>query len=253
MGNDNFMNDLREIKDSIQEGIKEGIQGGTNFFSGKIGKINYKEKYDVFLSYRRDGGETMAILLHDRLAAKGYKVFLDVENLRSGDFNEKLLQIIENCTDFVVVLSVGSLDRCVNEGDWVRREIAHAIKHNKNVVPLLLRGFEWPEKLPDDIANLPNLGGVNAATNEFFDAVIERLTQKFMKSKPKVRKTKKQKGSHPLRPLKWLITSISVITIFAIIAFTVIAMYVLMNSDGDATFGSIINEIIDFFRINPNQ
>jgi len=56
-------------------------------------EVNYSEKYDVFLSYRRDGGEAMATLLHDRLVAKGYKVFLDIESLNSGSFNKKLLSV----------------------------------------------------------------------------------------------------------------------------------------------------------------
>ena len=145
--------------------------------------INYEENYDVFLSYRRDGGETMAILLRDRLVSKGYRVFLDVENLRSGDFNEKLLQIIENCTDFIIVLSQNSLERCVNETDWVRKEIIHALKHNRNIVPMILRGFEWPQSLPAEMTVLPNYNGVNATSNEFFDAAIDRLAERFLKSK----------------------------------------------------------------------
>ena len=82
-------------------------------------QINYSDKYDVFLSYRRDGGETMAILLRDRLVLKGYRVFLDVESLNPGSFNEQLLDVIENCNDFVLVCSKGSLDRCNKRGDWV--------------------------------------------------------------------------------------------------------------------------------------
>ena len=140
--------------------------------------------YDIFLSYRRDGGETMAILLRDRLVAKGYRVFLDIENLNSGRFNAKLLTVIENCTDFVSVLSKNSLDRCANEGDWVRLEIAHAIATKKNIVPVMLRGFEWPQNLPDDISELTTNNGINASMNEYFDAAIDRLTDKFLLSKP---------------------------------------------------------------------
>ncbi|MCL2523777.1 MAG: TIR domain-containing protein [Betaproteobacteria bacterium] len=146
--------------------------------------VNYSRAYDVFVSYRRDGGETMAILIRDRLASKGFNVFLDVESLNSGNFNTKLLQVIESCNDFVAVLSPGALDRCANEDDWVRAEIAHAIKHNKNIVPIMLRGFEWPEHLPEDIADLPMKNGVNANNNEYFDAAIDRLTEKFLLSKP---------------------------------------------------------------------
>ena len=230
-----------EIKKSIPIELRTEIKKDRK----KDKYINYKDKYDVFLSYRRDGGETMAILLRDRLVAKGYRVFLDVENLRSGDFNEKLLQIIQNCTDFIVVLSAGSLDRCVNDGDWVRREIAHALSHDKNVVPLLLRGFEWPETLPKDISQLANRGGVNTTTNEFFDAVINRLTDKFLKSTPRIQKTKKEKekNSHPLRPLKWIITSLSIIAVIIVLAVTALIIVAMVTDpEGGKTFWETIND-----------
>jgi len=146
--------------------------------------IQNDNSYDIFISYRREGGETMAILLHDRLKAKGYNVFLDVESLNSGKFNEQLLTVIENCKDVIVVLAKDSLDRCVNEDDWVRKELAHAFKHRKNIIPFMLRGFEWGVNLPDDISELPLQNGVNANSNEYFDASIERLITRFLISKP---------------------------------------------------------------------
>ena len=156
-------------------------------------EINYSEKYDVFLSYRRDGGETMAVLLHDRLVAKGYSVFLDIESLNSGSFNKKLLTVIEGCTDVVVVCSKGCLDRCINEGDWVRMEIAHALKNGKNVVPIFLRDFKWPDVLPDDMEALRVQNGVNANSTEYFDAAVDRLAGKFLQSVPQASATKKPK------------------------------------------------------------
>ena len=126
----------------------------------------------------------MAILLHDRLTAKGYKVFLDVESLNSGSFNTQLLDVIEACKDVVVVLSEGALDRCANPDDWVRAELAYAFKHNKNIIPFMLRGFSWNKDLPEDISLLPLQNGINASSNEYFDASVQRLTQKFLKSKP---------------------------------------------------------------------
>jgi len=155
---------------------------------------NYSKKYDIFLSYRRDGGETMAILLYDRLVAKGYNVFLDIESLNSGSFNKKLLSVIEGCTDVVVICSENSLDRCANEGDWVRMEIAHAFKNGKNVVPLMLRGFDWPKVLPDDINALSIQNGVRANNIEFFDAAVDRLADKFLQSVPCASTGKKPKA-----------------------------------------------------------
>ena len=43
-----------------------------------------EKKYDVFISYRRDGGDVTAKHLRDALTEKGYKVFLDVESLRKN-------------------------------------------------------------------------------------------------------------------------------------------------------------------------
>ena len=68
--------------------------------------------YDVFISYRRDGGDTLAQLIYDRLTERGYRVFLDIESLRSGKFNEKLLEVISQCRDLVVILPPGALERC---------------------------------------------------------------------------------------------------------------------------------------------
>ena len=163
--------------------IQKFTQNGRNLVMAD--NQNYQDKYDIFLSYRRDGGETMAILLRERLIAKGYRVFLDIESMNSGSFNEKLISIIEGCTDVVVVCSKGSLDRCSNEGDWVRMEIAHAFKNGKNGVPVILRNFKWPDVLPDDIDALRVQNGVIASSNEYFDAAINRLTERFLKSTAK--------------------------------------------------------------------
>ena len=73
------------------------------------------QKYDVFLSYRRDGGSETARMIRDSLIKDGYSVFFDMESLRSGPFNEKLYSIIEECTDFVLILPKNALDRCSEE------------------------------------------------------------------------------------------------------------------------------------------
>lgn len=143
-------------------------------------------KYDVFISYRRDGGEHTAKILRDHLSRLGYHVFFDVESLRSGDFNTKLYSVIDECTDVLIVLSAGALDRCVHEDDWVRREVEYALAKEKNVVPVMLRGFVFPETLPDSIEPLRYKNGLEANT-QFFDAFIQSLSDKFLQSKPDIR------------------------------------------------------------------
>ena len=95
---------------------------------------NENMKYDIFISYRRDGGDTLSQLIYDRLTHRGYRVFLDIESLNAGKFNEKLLEGIEECNDMVIILPPKALDRCKNEGDWLYRELEHGIKNKKNIV-----------------------------------------------------------------------------------------------------------------------
>ena len=76
--------------------------------------------YDVFISYRRDGGFEMARLLYDHLKGIGLNPFFDLEKLCSGQFNEKLYREIEDSANFLLVLPPKSLERCKNENDWVR-------------------------------------------------------------------------------------------------------------------------------------
>lgn len=141
-----------------------------------------KREYDIFISYRRDGGESTAKILRDKLTELGYSVFFDVESLRSGDFNKKLYSVIEECGDFIVVLSPGCLDRCVNEDDWVRLEIEHALEKNKNIIPVMLRGFAFPSSLPESIEPLRYKNGLES-NYQFFDAFIEKL-EEFLISRP---------------------------------------------------------------------
>lgn len=138
-------------------------------------------QYDVFISYRRDGGEFLAHNLYERLNSRGFSVFQDVESLRSGNFNTALYDVIEHCTDVIVLLPAHGLDRCVSDEDWVRKEIAYALERDKNIVPIFMPGFEWPEALPPDICPLRNINGLTATT-AYFDEFIEKLID-FLKSK----------------------------------------------------------------------
>lgn len=156
--------------------------------------------YDIFISYRREGGDTLAQLIYDRLTDRGYRVFLDIESLRSGKFNEKLLSVIEECKDVVVILPPNALERCSNPEDWLYLELSHAIKSRKNIVPVMMKGFAWPDELPEALRELPNFNGIQDS-KDYFDAVIDKMTS-LLHSKPamfgaafgKLRKGKKKSG-----------------------------------------------------------
>lgn len=92
--------------------------------------------YDIFISYRRDGGAQYARILQLMLIQRGYKVFLDYDELRDGTFSDRIKAAIKAAPVFMPVLSAGSMARCVNENDWVREEILLAAQEGKHFVPI---------------------------------------------------------------------------------------------------------------------
>lgn len=56
--------------------------------------------------------------------------------------------------NFVLILSKNALERCNEDNDWVRKEIAMAIEYNLNIVVLQEQGFWYPEGIPDDIKDI---------------------------------------------------------------------------------------------------
>ena len=141
-----------------------------------------QKRYDVFISYRRDGGFETANLIAEKLRNQGYNVFIDIESLRAGNFNEQLYQVIEECKDFILVLPKNGLDRCINPEDWLRKEIMHAMSHTKNIIPIMLADFQWPEIMPEGIEKLNQYQAIAAGNYDYFDASIEKL-KKYLKSK----------------------------------------------------------------------
>ncbi|MBQ7694485.1 MAG: toll/interleukin-1 receptor domain-containing protein [Lentisphaeria bacterium] len=158
------------------------VRRRNDSYDWRIEKMNNESNttYDVFISYRRSGGFEMAKLVSDALCKRGFKVFLDVEALRSGAFNTQLYNIIDSAQNFILILSPDSLERCVNEGDWVREEILRARQKDKNIVPVMLRGFSFPAQMPPGLDGLQFYNGINPSP-EYFDAAMDKLA-KMLKS-----------------------------------------------------------------------
>ena len=110
-------------------------------------------KYDLFISYRRDGGAQYARILQLMLIQRGYKVFLDYDELTDGVFSDKIVAAIKEAPVFMLVLSKGSMTRCANDGDWVRKEITLAVEQGKHIVPVNPdNGFDgFPEGMPEKL------------------------------------------------------------------------------------------------------
>ena len=138
--------------------------------------------FDICISYHREGGYDTAQLLYERLTQMRYRVSFDLETLRGGKFNTQLYKRIEQCSDVLVVMSKDSLNLRENpDDDWFRLEIAHALKHKKNIVPVFLRDFTFPQKgeLPSDISDLVDYQSVTAS-QEHFDSVLKRICNRLI-------------------------------------------------------------------------
>ena len=137
-----------------------------------------KKSYDVFISYRREGGLDFARSIAYCLRLEGYQCFFDQRELKSGQFNQQIFEAIENSRYFLIVLTQGSLDRCSNPGDWVRAEIEHAIEKGIPVVPVAVRGekLAFPDSLPPGLAQLKSAQAsfIDRET-DFEDTIVKML------------------------------------------------------------------------------
>jgi len=148
------------------------------------------KKFEIFISYRRKGGYDIAKLVYDRLRLDGYSVFFDIDTLRSGSFDKELEKMVKKCRDFVLILSAGIFDRLSKKGyseedDWVRQEISCAYDSNKNIVPLIQEGFNFPENLPADIKDSIGRKNTLELNPRHFEATYEKMKESFLVSKPR--------------------------------------------------------------------
>lgn len=139
----------------------------------------------IFISYRREGGSTSAQLLELMLKLRGYDVFLDHRSLHSygGYFDEQILRAIESADNFLLVLSPGIFDRCDDPADWVRQEIAFALRIGVNIVPVMMEGFRWPRELPEDIADVQRYHA-HTFYGEYSDACMARICDNLVEKQP---------------------------------------------------------------------
>ncbi|XP_030600581.1 NAD(+) hydrolase SARM1 [Archocentrus centrarchus] len=155
--------------------------------SGKPLKLSHTDAHptgpDVFISYRRTTGSQLASLLKVHLQVRGYSVFIDVEKLEAGKFEDKLIQSVHRARNFILVLSANALDKCMGDTamkDWVHKEIVTALAGKKNIVPVT-DNFTWPDpmSLPEDMRAILNFNGIKWS-HEYQEATIEKILR-FLK------------------------------------------------------------------------
>jgi hypothetical protein len=121
----------------------------------------------VFISYRRDESAGYAGWIADSF--EEYfgedKVFRDIDSLEPGlDFSEAIERALESSEVLLAVIGKHWLTatdaagqrRLENPHDFVRVEIATALKRNIRVIPVLVQGASMPsaDEVPEDLAPL---------------------------------------------------------------------------------------------------
>lgn len=145
-------------------------------------------KYDIFISYRREGGYDVAKHLYDLLSRDGYKVSFDMDTLRNGDFDTQLLTRVEQCKDFILIVDEHTFDRTIDpsfnpNNDWLRQELVHALKYDKNIIPVFLPPITgFPANLPDDIAKVTLKNGPKY-DRYYFNDFYNKLKTIFLQTK----------------------------------------------------------------------
>lgn len=171
----------------------------------------------IFISYRREDSQWPARTLRDALARyvanPDTDIFMDIDNIPLGvNFASHIDQQVAKC-DLVLALIgpkwSGATDaqgkrRLDDPSDFVRLEIAHALKRGIPVVPILLDDARMPTpaELPEDLRDLAmrNATQVRHAT---FNADAQRLISGLnltaspapKTTAPKPRQSQKQSGA----------------------------------------------------------
>jgi hypothetical protein len=121
----------------------------------------------IFISYRRDESRWSARSLCDRLAARfdRNQIFMDIDAIALGeDFVKAIENRVGECDVLIAIIGAHWLTstdgqggrRLDNPEDFVRMEIATALRRNIRVIPVLVDGALMPQSadLPDDLKPL---------------------------------------------------------------------------------------------------
>lgn len=131
----------------------------------------------IFISYRREDCSFYADFLFACLRAEvpDVHVFRDSDTLKPGMvFSEKIEETVAACDILLALIGKkwlgakqGDTPRINRDDDWVRLEVAAALRLKKWVIPCLVGGAKMPARgeLPPDLAALPGLNGVPLSQN----------------------------------------------------------------------------------------
>jgi len=137
----------------------------------------------IFISYRRTY-ISWALAISQYLTHHGYDVFFDYQNINSGDFEKVIFENIMARAHFLILLAPSALERCENPNDMFRKEIELAFDSKRNIIPIMLPGFEFgsPEAnkfLTGKLAFIKQYNGLEIPATYFYEG-MDRLCNRFL-------------------------------------------------------------------------
>jgi hypothetical protein len=153
----------------------------------------------IFISYRREDTSGESGRLKDKLEQVfgQENIFYDVETLEAGlNFDQSIAKALNDSKVLLAMIgphwlkvsdSTGT-KRIQKPDDWVRKEIAEALKRELRVIPVLVNGAEMPDsdELPDDLKEL-SLKHAQELTSSRWNYDVGKLTEvleKLVTKKP---------------------------------------------------------------------
>jgi tetratricopeptide (TPR) repeat protein len=140
----------------------------------------------VFLSYRRDHARWSARAVRQALEQHGIDVFMDVEDIDSGRFENVILNQIGLREHFIVLLTPETARDLGAKGDWVSKELDRALDLEKNVIPTLVDNAS-AEDISLTFPRRSELLELNffRLPSDLFDQAITVLIERFL-TQPKL-------------------------------------------------------------------
>ena len=146
----------------------------------------------VFISYRREDSSGYARAVYNELRGQlgPNNIFMDVDTIEPGvDFIKAIESAVGRCDILLALIGPhwldsgeGEVPRLHSENDYVRTEIATALRRDIRVVPLLVGDavMPLPANLPEDIVPLTRRNALEIR-HSHFDADVARLTSFLVK------------------------------------------------------------------------
>ena len=150
----------------------------------------------IFISYRREESRWSARSLCDRLTQRfdRNQIFMDVDAIALGeDFLKAIEKRVGECDVLIAVIGAHWLTSTDEQGgrrlddpeDFVRMEIATALRRDIRVIPVLVDGASMPRSrdLPDDLKSLVRRNALQVGDTHFDDdcrrlvAAIEQVLE----------------------------------------------------------------------------